>query len=319
MSSKSNLIVSLTLIQTNLYKFGGPILMTIGTVSCILSLAVFTKKHLRKNPCSVCFVAYNIGSFLLIYTSLLFTTLLNGYNITPSSYNLSFCHFRNYMMTVLDVLNPFYIILASVDRILLTSPNALTRQRSTRRLAYVSVISVTLFWLLVHIHTLFLTNIIQPAPNFVVCYFEPGMYFALISYYTTIVKGILVPLCMIIFGVWTVKNIRHVGRVAPVLSVTRSRTGVGVCFTHSKDRQLIRIVLIDISIYIIFSLMLSAVFMYQQFNQSQSQSIVDAKTQSFLLSVAVFSGYIPYCVGCYTNLMVSKRFRHEIEKVIMCK
>jgi hypothetical protein len=128
MSSELDFIALLILIQTNLYKFGGPILMSVGTVSWTLSyLIVFTKKNLRKNPCSIYLVAFNIGSFLLIYTSLLYAILANGYKIDPSLYNLGFCHFHVCTILLFGVLNPSFLILASIDRILITSPKCFNK------------------------------------------------------------------------------------------------------------------------------------------------------------------------------------------------
>ena len=261
MSSQSDLIGSLILAQKNLYKFGGPILMSLGTVSCILSLIVFTKKILRKNPCSIYFVAFNVSNILLIYPSILFTTLASGYSIDPGLYSLIYCRFRSYTTLLFTVLSPSYLILASVDRILITSPDASTRQRSTPRLAYICIIIVTLFWLLFHIHALIFTNIIQIASSFVACYFQPGLQVTLIGYYSLFVKGILVPLLMIISGLWAVKNIRSIGRVAPapISTVTGAAFIGGLRSIHSKDHQLIKILLVDISVYIIFSLMASVV------------------------------------------------------------
>ncbi|UJR34592.1 hypothetical protein I4U23_027368 [Adineta vaga] len=54
--------------------------------------------------------------------------------------------------------------MASIDRMFLTSKNALTRQRSTSHLAYKSIIITSIFWLIFHIHALILPNIIQIYP-----------------------------------------------------------------------------------------------------------------------------------------------------------
>ena len=166
MSLESTYVTSLLRAQTYLYRFGGPILTSLGTVSCILSLAVFTKKNLRKNPCAIYLIAYHIASLLLIYTTILPQTLAKGYDVDPTSYNLPFCRFRWYTTLLFDVLGPSYLILASVDRILLTSRHALTRQRSTPRLAYACIMSVTLFWLLAESHTLAFCHIFVLGPNY---------------------------------------------------------------------------------------------------------------------------------------------------------
>jgi hypothetical protein len=321
MSSEMDFVASLIQAQIYLYKIGGPILMGFGTVSCILSLIIFTKKTLRKNPCSVYLVAANVSNFLLIYTSIISTTLSNGYSIDPSAYNLIYCRFRIYAMLLFDVLSPSYLILASVDRVLITSSNAFTRQRSTLRLAYICIITVTLFWMLAHSHALIVTNIIQLTTDFSFCYFQPGIQLILMGYYSIIIKGILVPLLMLILGLWAIKNVQRASRLrlAPAVIPSATTTVGGLRSPHSKDRLLLLILFIDIAVYIIFSLMISIVLMYQQIALVQSSNFVEVERQSFLLNVGVFSTYIPFCVGCYTNLLVSKTFRHEFKNVFMCR
>ncbi|CAF4106380.1 unnamed protein product [Rotaria sordida] len=121
-------------IQQNILRIGGPILITMGSISCILNLMVFTKDTLRKNPCTICFVAINTINFLYFYLGLLFTTLAVGYNIDPSASNIAFCRFRYYVALIFACWESSCIILASIDRTLVTSPNAGTRKLSTRRL-----------------------------------------------------------------------------------------------------------------------------------------------------------------------------------------
>lgn len=321
MSAESNLGTSLIFAGTSLYKFGGPILMGLGTVSCILSLAVFTKKNLRKNPCSIYFIAYNASNLLLIYTSVLSSTLAYGYNIDPSSYCLAFCRIRFYAMFLFDVLSPSYLILASIDRILFTSRNALTRRRSTPRLAFVCITSITLFWLLAHSHTLVLMNILPFAPGYNVCYFQPGIHNILVSYYSVILKGIIVPVLMLILGLWTIKNVRNVGHVAPATNTTGTerRVNGSLRSAHSKDRQLVRILLFDIGIYLFFTLLPSSVIMYQQVTRNQSQSLLQTRIQLLLLLLGNFSSYISFCVGYYANLLVSNTFRRGAKDFLLCK
>jgi hypothetical protein len=321
MSSQSNFINSLGLAQTYLHRFGGPILVSLGTVSCVLSLAVFTKKNLRKNPCAIYLIAYHIASLLLIYTTVLAQTLAKGYDVDPTLYNLVYCRFRFYTTLLFDVLGPSYLVLASIDRILLTSRNALTRQRSTPRLAYVCIMCVTLFWLFAESHTLAFCHITVLGPGYNFCYFQQGNYYAFISYYTVVVKGLLLPLLLLILGLWAIKNVRGLGRGAP-FSVTgvAGEQGVGVSrSTHSKDRQLFRILLVDVGVYLIFNSMMSVVLTYQQIFKDQSQTNDDFRIRGFLLLVSVFSGYIPSCIGFYNNLLVSTTFRHQAKNVLMCK
>ncbi|UJR17516.1 hypothetical protein I4U23_004411 [Adineta vaga] len=323
MSEIYNYILSLALATTNIYKIGGPILISMGMVSCITSLRVFSKKTLRKNPCSIYLIACSISNFIMISTLILISTLGTGYKIDPSSYNIIFCRLRFYATLVCDVLSPSYLIFATIDRILLTSRNALTRQRSTPRLAYLCISIITVFWLIFHSHALFYTIIIETLPGVRVCYFQPGLYLSLVSYYSLIIKAFLIPTIMVIFGLWTVKNVRSMNHMTIVAGNSSTHGGdvaIGSARSaHSKDRQLIKILLVDTSVYIFFNTMISISLIYQQIMQNQPQTLVQIYLQGFIMSVSVFSAYIPFCIGCYTNLVVSKTFRKEVKNTLLCK
>jgi hypothetical protein len=228
------------------------------------------------------------------------------------------------MAILVDVLSPSYLILGSIDRMLVTSPNTQTRGRSTRRLAYISIISVTLFWALFHSHILILANITQVAPNSFSCYYQSGAELIFISYYSVIVKAFLFPLLMIIFALLVMRNIRRVRRtaIAPVLSATRTptmRNELPSIPSRSKDRQLFLMLFIDIIVYIIFSFMLSAVHLNEQITQYNIKTPVQTQFGLFLRFIAIFINYISSSIGCYTNFLISKTFRIEITKIILCK
>lgn len=319
MSSDEGYIQSLAQAQKNIFKFGGPMLMVIGTISCTMNLIVFLKKNLRKNPCSIYLVAYNISNLLLICTTLFFSILATGYNIDPGLYNLDFCHFRMYTILLFDILGPTYLILASVDRILFTSKNARIRQRSTLRLAFICIGTLTVFWSLGHVHALILTEITEPAPGYTRCYLQLGLYVAVMGYYMAVFKGIVVPTLMIILGLWAVKNVRSLARIPPISGRSTTETAVipNVRAGHSKDRQLLKILLVDISIYIFFNMMIIVVLMYQQF--AQIDNLIELWRQTLFLTVGFSSSFIPFCIGCYTNFLVSKTFRQEVKSILSCK
>ncbi len=323
-SSSTDYILFLKSVYKYLYEIGGPILICIGSVSCILSLIVFSQKNLRKNPCTMYLLAFNIINLIMLYTSLLPATISLGYGISPSLYNLPYCRCYLYMAILVDVLSPSYLILASIDRMLITSPNTETRRRSTRRLAYISIIGVTVFWILFHSHILFLANITQVAPNSFSCYYQSGAELVFISYYSLVIKAFLFPLLMIIFALLVVRNIRKVRHVAIVPVLTATGTTIRndlptITVSRSKDRQLFLMLFIDIIVYIIFSVMLSAVHVNEQITQYNVKTPVQTQFGLFLRFIAVFLNYISSCIGCYTNFLISKTFRMEIKKIIFCR
>jgi hypothetical protein len=319
-SPSTDLVTAMQSAQKYLYQLGCPILILMGTVSCALNLIIFRQRTLRRNPCSIYFIAYNMANFLYIYSSLLSLTLNLGYNIDFSAHSLIICRLRLYITILLNCLSPFFLILAAIDRILVTSRNALTRQRSTRRLAYTCIILGTLFWALFHSHALIWTNVEQTGSTTFLCYFQAGVYLTFIGYYS-LIKETLVFLLMLICGLWPIKNIRQIRRiaVAPNLSVSRTTGESNPHSTSSKDRQLILMLLMDIGVYTLFSFALAIFLMYQQITQNYIKSADQIQIEFIVRNLCLFSVGIPFCVGCYTNLLVSKTFRRKVKKVLLCR
>ena len=112
---------------------------TSGSISCLMSLPVFNRKTLRKNPCSIYMSVFHIINFVYTITIMLPSILTIGYEMTMITSALGLCRFSLYMAYVLDVLEPNRLILAASDRLMITSQNVRTRQRSTCRLAYMSI------------------------------------------------------------------------------------------------------------------------------------------------------------------------------------
>lgn len=320
MASLNDIVISMESAQLYLFRYGCPILIFLGTVSCIMNLSVFTQKNLRKNPCSIYFIAYNLANFVFIYSLLLPLTLGTGYSIDLSIQNLGLCHLRIYASLLFDCLSPFYLILASIDRILITSPNALIRQKSTLRLAYICIACGTLFWALFHIHALIFGTILQLGPDYFVCYYQLGVYFTFMAYYA-VIKQTLALTLMIICGLWAIKNVRRMRRVGVVTEFSVSRT-VGETnsrSTSSKDRQLVLILLMDITIYGLFSFSYAILLMYQIITENDIKSLQQQTIEAIVTDLCLFSLGIPFCTSFYANFIVSKTFRKELKKVLSWK
>ncbi|UJR32743.1 hypothetical protein I4U23_020202 [Adineta vaga] len=319
-SPSSNIIITLKLVEKYLYQIGSLVLITIGILGSIINLLVFTEKNLRKNPCSIYFIAHNLVNFFYICSSLIPLTLGLGYKADITVYYIGICRLRLYAVTLFNCLSSFYLILASIDRILITSRNAITRQKSTCHRAYIFIVVGTLFWSLFHIHALILSTISQIAPNTYLCYFQQGAHLIFMGYYS-ISEEIGALVLLTICGLWSIRNIRVSHRVAPVesFSATRSIVGQNLHSSTAKDRQLIHMLLTDISIYALFSIVFAVFLMYQQITQNQVKSGEQTTIETVIRNICLFSAGIPICLSCYTNLLVSKTFRSEAKKMFLCK
>ncbi|CAF2743117.1 unnamed protein product [Rotaria sp. Silwood2] len=249
-SSSTDVITTLESIATYLFRFGGLILVVFGSIGCILNVMVFSQKSLRKNPCATYLAVENIFNLLFINSLLLSITLESGYSIYFTSKNIVLCHLCYYTSLFSNVLSSYCLILASIDRVFVTSPNASTRQRSTLRFSYFCIIGGTIFWMLFHSPSLVFTNITQIGENIYMCFYHVGFYLAFISFYS-IIKESSSTLLLLICGIWAVKNIRRLRRVIlPIVSSYSTVARVaGSHIIHSKDRQFVWMVLIDTLLY----------------------------------------------------------------------
>ena len=185
--------------------------------------------------------------------------------------------------------------LASIDRTLVTSTKAGTRKLSTRRLVFISMISLGLFWMVFHIHALIFMEIQQFGPNYFVCYYQPGAYTIFITYYLLLINGMLPPLLMALFGCWTVKNVRRVGPYGGVVLDHPNNTTIVIGRQYglqSKDRQLIRMLLVDIVIYFICKTPLAILYIYQQITQYEDKNSEQELIEQSILLLSYFLFFV---------------------------
>ena len=305
---------------TYLFRIGGPILFVFGIIGSTLNIVVFTRNTLRKSPCAICFVAVNIINLMYLVFSFVPTFLVYGYGINLGYRNLAYCRSLSYIGLILSSLGPSYIILASIDRTLITSRNAGTRKRSTRRLAITCLLGLALFWMIFHIHTLIYMQIVQYGADYFICTFQPGRYTSFITYYSLIVIGVGAPALMSVFGIWTMKNVQQAQHTVRPSGASTIRITVGVnrpYATRSKDHQLVRMLLMEIGVYILARFPATAFLIYSQITQYETKSIEQSIVEQSIASITYFSGFIDSSIACYINILASKTFRAELKRILL--
>lgn len=164
-----NYISNLLAIQIGIFRYGGVLVIIIGTASTILGFSVFMRKGSRRSPCAFYLLCWNLANFFYIYSLVLFLVLSVGFDLNFGSYSDLTCKIIMYSSHLFDSLSSFYLILASVDRAMITSPDARTRQRSTVKFALISVARVTLFWLIFHLHAIVMSGLVSFGPGISQC------------------------------------------------------------------------------------------------------------------------------------------------------
>ncbi|CAF0822676.1 unnamed protein product [Adineta steineri] len=300
-----------TRIINNLYNTFGYMLLGVGTIGCVLNCIMFTQKIMRKSSSSIYFLAFNIISLFILYSILFITLLRNSSKIDLTILSIIGCKIYYYIRTVVTVLASYYLVLASIDRALFTSPNALIRQRSTHRLAYQSIGGVTIIILLYYIQTPVFANLYQLYPGVYLCYYPQESYRNFSTFNSLIINAIVPILLLTIFGTLTVKHL-YQKRIQPVtVNPTVVNTG-----RSNKTRQMTMMLLIEILIYAFCQLMLLCFNIYSQLTQNQTKTAQQTALEQFIISIFFLFTIIPHVTSFYVYLVISKPFRKQTCKVL---
>ena len=293
--------------SVDLHRYIASILYLMGNIGTILSALVFFKKSWRKNVCVFYFNTCLFINLGYINSTMLGSNFIFGFNINAQNSSRVLCKLFYFISYLFSTLFPTILILASIDRLLISSQNIDTRLYSSKRLAYFSISISTLFWLIFYSHVLFKTDIQEIYPSVFVCYYDiSGFYFQFISY-STLIVAIGLAVILIILSIFSFKNVQR------IRSVPRQQRQQFRLMTK-KDFQLLRCLYIHDIVYIVFSGFLAVYYVYAAATKDQTLTLFHQAIDTFLDSFGIFIHHIPYCASFFIFISISKAFRQEIKR-----
>lgn len=299
MSTNDDLIIILPQVIKILSQYFLTFLVIVGNLSCFLSLLVLLQKTMRKNPSGLYFLSFTLCNTVFINLFILDTILYFGFGVDPTANNLHLCRIHFYVAFVSSALSCSYLVLASADRYIITSPNDSIRRFSTRTMAKKLIVIVTVFWLLVHLHPFFLMSQPNSTEHRLGCQPQSKTYALVIIWYDLIIFGFLAPILWIFFGIRTITNVRRV-LVSPFSRL------------YAIDRELIIIMLSQCFLFVLCRLPLPITLIYTHIARRAPNDPYYHTITSFLLYITLIAFYIPYCTFFFVNL-ISKSFRDDFK------
>ena len=273
----------------------------VGNISCIFSLMMFVRKAMRKNPSGLYFLSFTLCNFIFINTMIPDAILYFGFHVDPTAKSLILCRIHFYIGFVTSALSSSYLILASIDRYIITSSNFHLRRFSTRSMARRLILGVTIFWIIFHIHPFFLMIEPEKTNKTLHCSVDSGVYVFVLIWYELIIFGFITPLLMILFGLRTVANVRSV-LINPVSRL------------YAIDRQLIVIMLSQCFLCVLFRLPLPISLIYTYLAKTSAYGARYRMINTFLLYLTLMCFFAPYCTFFFVSL-ISRSFRVEFKRV----
>ncbi|UJR32701.1 hypothetical protein I4U23_020160 [Adineta vaga] len=293
---------------TFMYKYLLPVFYIVGNIGNILSAFIFLKKSWNKNVCVLYFKVCLFLSLLYINTTVITAILLVGYDINLFNSNVISCKLLFYCPFVLITLLPTILILATIDRLLISSQNVNTRLYSSKRLAYFSISISTVFWLVFNLHIIIKTNMQQLYPYYFSCYYDLSNVYLLFVSYSVMINNTLICILMIILSILAFKNVRQI-RTIPRQQRRQIRT------MTKKDFQLLRCLFVQDIVYVSLGALLGGYFTYSTITYGKPKTLLEQSISTFANNFLTFFYYTFYCDNFIIFFSVSKAFRHELKRL----
>jgi hypothetical protein len=292
-----------------IYQYIGISLYISANLGNIFNALIFSQKSWRKNVCVFYFLICLILDSININSSMLGFIFIYGFNINLTNSNVILCKIFTYLTFFLPTLSATILVLASIDRLLISSQNVDTRLYSSKRLAYFSISLSTGFWFIFFFHILIKLNIEQLGPLIFICAFNSAGFYADFIAYSMLIINVFLFVMIIILSILAFKNVRQ------IQSIPRQQRST-IHTMRKKDFQLLRCLFAKDIVYIFCNILLCMYSIYKIIIDYQKRTIWEQAIDTFIFNVGSFIYQIPSCVNFFIYVIVSKAFRQGLKRLI---
>ncbi|UJR12411.1 hypothetical protein I4U23_016588 [Adineta vaga] len=256
-------------------------MIPLGIVGHSLSIYIFTRPSLRTNPCTIYFLGATIFGIITSCFTLPMRLIQSGYiDMDPAVRSLVACKIIWFFLQSIRSLAFWLIALACADRYLCSSTSTNTRAWSNRRIAVRAIILTILIDFLVYSPIPFFYNIyIIPATRKLACYGQEP-YRTVLSYFNLIGFGLAPPLCMIVFNILTIRHINQSKRLRIMPATNLQNTNNQNA--RKTDRQMLRMLLVQVLVYIVTGLNFSIAQIIIVSNANQPKNVVQVAQENLI-------------------------------------
>jgi hypothetical protein len=297
----------LTTIQTQLNLYGYPILMILGIIGNAFIVILFNRQ--RRNPCAIYLMSSAIANSAYI-------TFVGPLQIFPFYFGngtireLAFCKMYTYILNDLGQIAKTMIVLACLDRFLITNERATFRAFSTLKRAKWLIFFSILFWLVFDIHIPIMRTIINGQ-----CVFF-GIYSIIYTLYAIIFVSAIPTIILCIFGYLTYRNMRQMQlRVQPI---TNNRIDANNSIRR-QDRDLLIIVISEVLLYIVTTIPFPLILLEKMISGYiiSNKSVQYSQIEGFILSIAYLLLFANSAIPFYIYLISSKSFCADFRQLFI--
>ena len=311
----TEIIAILSAISLRLNEIVPVILLVGGTFGHLCNLIIFSKRSQRTNPISLYFLSGAIANLTMLYAGVLVRYLQDNYGIDPVNNNLVACRLRSFLFYSSLSLSNWYILLATIDRYLISSDDNRRRQLSSIKNACRLIGILTVILILCYSHILILYNI-QTSLNSSgrpqnYCYPQRGTYRLFSDIQLLVQFSLLPPILMSIFVILIIRNIgRSHKRVAnTVVAHHHARL-------RKRDLQLSQMLLLQVGITVLCSLPLAISQLLTTMTLTWTKSPLRVSIESLFALFGRQLAYFNCSISFYLYTLSASQFRLEIRQIL---
>lgn len=294
-------------------------LFVFGVVGNVLNTLVLSHKSLRSNPCAWLFLTSSVFNLVSIVSGLP-TRILSGWIPLLSDQIQWLCKVRVFTLLTSRTIASWLIVLAILDRWLLSCKNIHYRRISNLKNAkygmiVMCIISCLFYSPIFHCYEANLSNTpLKCYSKTIKCrIFADQVY----TFFTILAPLIL----MMLFGFLTLSNLRKVHHRAQMLLLPRS-SQTTISNEHrqrlrSIDRHLLMMLLIQISFLTLFTLPQVIEMIYFTITRNQAKSLSQIKFEASIFNFVLLLTYLASGMPFYIYTLSGGRvFRQALLKTI---
>jgi hypothetical protein len=290
----------LSYISEQINRYLSPIIFIFGTVGNVLNCLVLSQRKFRTNSCALLFLVSSLVSLISILFGLT-TRIMAGWNDDPSATINWICKVRAFIVFSTRTMAIWLIMLATVDRWLLSSIYIHRRQMGSIQNVRRGIIASLILSSLSYSHMLF-CNVANMINQPLQCYGTTYGCRLMTDLTYGLISNIIPFVLMVSLGLMTISNVHNVhNRVQHLVEHSKNIEHVVHKDLHLKktDHHLLRMLLVQAVVLIMFCVPQAVQQLYMTFKPFGSVSHRQDIINVFLYNLEVLMAFIASCMPFY--------------------
>ncbi|CAF1413225.1 unnamed protein product [Adineta steineri] len=308
MSSSSSdiiLITNLKNILSQLNFYFGLFIFIFGIVGNTLNILILSQRTLRSNSCVIIFLASSTAGIIAILSGLT-SRVISGVTVDLSATISWICKLRGFILYTSRAVTFWLIMLAAIDRWLLSCRDAHRRNMSSKSNSFRGIIIITILSILIHSQLFYCyeANLINTPLK---CYTK-NIECRLINDLAFAIIAILLPLILIlIFGWMTILNTRSTKNRLEPMTMTTINQPIQISTTKKQskktDQRLLIMLFVQVIFLALFTLPLALQKLYATFTLNIPKSTLQMTIEDFIYQIALICTYFATAMPFYINTL----------------